>query len=86
MTVEGMFYNAASLDLDLSQWNVAQVENLHHMFEGATSFSQNPCSWGSLLIKNVSVTLMFDGAMNCPLQASPNVLATPHGQFCYFSN
>ncbi|RUA33665.1 MAG: hypothetical protein DSY77_09125 [Bacteroidetes bacterium] len=52
-----MFYNAKSLNQDISHWDVSNVTNLSDVFHGASSFNQDLSNWD---ISNVTkMTRMF---------------------------
>lgn len=43
-----MFQGAESLDIDVGQWDVSQLQDAESMFEGATSFTgQGIDNWSS---------------------------------------
>jgi len=55
-----MFYNASSLNSNLSGWDVSSVTNMSNMFNGATAFNQNLGNWN---VSNVTdMSAMFNGA------------------------
>jgi surface protein len=57
--MEGMFFNAAAFNQDISNWDVGSVTNMEGMFQNAAAFNQDISNWdvGSVTrMKN-----MFDG-------------------------
>ncbi|RUA31268.1 MAG: hypothetical protein DSY77_13210, partial [Bacteroidetes bacterium] len=52
-----MFYNAKSLNQDISHWDVSTVTNMSDLFHGASSFNQDISNWN---VSNVTkMTRMF---------------------------
>ncbi len=52
-----MFYNAKSLNQDISHWDVSTITNMSDLFHGASSFNQDLSNWD---ISNVTkMTRMF---------------------------
>ena len=54
-SLKSMFKNATSLNQDISNWDVSNLQYFNEMFMGATSFNQNINSW------NTSSALEFVG-------------------------
>jgi len=55
-----MFYNAKSLNQDISHWDVSTVTNMSDLFHGASSFNQDLSNWD---VSNVTkMTRMFASA------------------------
>jgi surface protein len=40
-----LFFNKASFNSDISNWNVSAVTNMQQMFSGASSFNSNISNW-----------------------------------------
>ncbi|KAL3935536.1 MAG: hypothetical protein SGBAC_008964 [Bacillariaceae sp.] len=81
-SMEGMFSEAVEFNQDLSMWDVSSVTNMDSMFsmfEGATAFNQDLCSWGDK-IKQGSNTFRLFANSGCALSDDP-VLDTG-GPFC----
>jgi|GEM_PF-3027024 len=55
-----MFKDAASLNQDISGWDVSTITNMSNMFNGATSFDQNIGMWNVSAVTNM--TDMFANA------------------------
>lgn len=75
-------FRYSSFNQDVSGWNVSAATELRWMFNGATSFSQDLCAWGSLLPANAKVDGMFQHT-SCPNQSDP---LGPQGPFCFNCN
>ena len=85
-----MFYNAKRFNQDLSGWNISSVMDTQSMFQGASSYNQNLCAWGTQIyepndnttIRNISVSIMF-GSSGCLYVDDPVLSATSiSGPFC----
>lgn len=70
---------------DISGWKLNHLAEGQSMFQNASRFSQNLCSWGSSLLgKPVDLVDMFEGAIHCPSQETPIFNGTDMpGPFCF---
>ena len=59
--MDGMFYNAAAFNQDISAWNTAEVTTMERMFYNATAFNQDVSAWNTA--KVTTMTRMFDNAV-----------------------
>jgi Mycoplasma protein of unknown function, DUF285 len=50
---------AFAFNVDLSQWNVSNVQNAAEMFNFVEGYNQSLCSWGTKLPQSADVTGMF---------------------------
>lgn len=59
--IKGLFENS-DFNGDISGWNVSNVDNMSHMFWGATSFNQPLKGWSDKLYKVINMDYMFCSA------------------------
>jgi hypothetical protein len=59
------------------------VNIIESMFDSATAYNQNLCTWGTKLQKTARVDSMFSGS-GCANKAAPNLTLVPPGPFCAF--
>lgn len=70
-----MFLHAASFNKDINNWDVSNVENMDHMFNGAKSFNQPLKNWDVSSVKDMF--RMFDGATSFNLDNQPHKISDP---------
>ncbi len=65
--MERMFYNCASFNQPLNNWNVSNVTDMRHMFDGCTSFNQPLGNWNVSNVTNMEWMFNDCSAFNQPL-------------------
>jgi len=75
ITEMNMLFSHSNFNEDISCWNISQAKNMGQMFESATNFNQNLCSWFDTLndenntINNMTATFNNSG---CTYTSDPD--------------
>jgi len=80
-----VFHRATSLNSSMASWDISNVADLSEFLDGAVSFSQDLCAWGSTIQPPVNVDRMFQDTA-CPSELSPDLTSNPYGPFCHVCN
>ena len=65
--MRSLFYNDATFNQDISEWDVSNVTDMWHMFEGAAAFNQDISEWNTSKVINMSCMFQSAPAFNQPI-------------------
>lgn len=81
------FRYCSSVVHGVSGWNVSSARDMRQMFAWAPWLNESLCSWGLALKERIDLPVsgMFQGTAqgtSCPVDADPDLSASPPGPFC----
>ena len=82
--MDGMFYNAAAFNQDISAWNTAKVTTMAYMFAFATAFNQDISAWNTAAVTNMERMFHNAAAFNQDISAWNTAAVTT--MFAMFGN